>query len=426
MKALNNDGGRTGLTQDQKTAIDKALNSKDGKLAVDQFDAKEVQVVAGHVKQVIDAAKRNPNGAGSYDPSHPDFRKTTGATGAWINRSGPPTKILGYVEGKPAALNNGQSTVQLPPGQAPSLGGLTKDYLPATMQFQPKDKGGNGEKIVAWTGRLDRATGKGGSAPKPGQPEAAKPRPAAPDAPSRPIAPAAPEQDNKPVPPSAAPKAPEPTAPEDDAGIGDEIDGLGGGAPANAGGKSEAKPAGKADAQKADAQHIKAEFKSALVAAGGKADEILLKRPADWTEDEMAAIMSKEVYRRPDDQIGGFANDQVTRWHEAAYGADGTPPRAEPKPGPNLDKPLDRIADALTKRSDARDRRHAVMDLQSSINALPSERRGGTADGADFVPTLIVDGDLGPKTRFAVKKAIAGFGAPKVLAAVERQFGYAA
>jgi hypothetical protein len=66
------------------------------------------------------------------------------------------------------------------------------------------------------------------------------------------------------------------------------------------------------------------------------------------------------------------------------------------------------------------------MDLQSSINALPSERRGGAADGADFVPTLIVDGELGPKTRFAVKKAIAGFGAPKVLEAVQRQFGWAA
>jgi len=421
--ALKSDGTGSGLTQDQQDAIDRALASPEGRREVDRLDAKEVQTVTGHVKTVIAAAKRNPNGPGSFDPSHPDFRKTIGATGAWINRTGPPTKILGYVEGKPVTLNSGQSTAQLPTGQAPSLGGITKDYLPGTKQFQPKAKGGNGEEIGTWTDRLNNATGKSGSnPPESGQPEAAKPQPKAPDAPAAPAAPAAPEQDNDPaVPPSnAAPKEPE--APEDDPGLGDEIEGLGG---ASRNGAAGDKSEGKTN-QKADAEVIKEQFVNALVAKGSETDEILLKRPADWTEDEMAAIMGSEVYGRPDDQIGGFSNDQVTRWHEAAYGADGKPPKVQPKSGPDLDKPLDAIADGLSKRSGERDRRHAVMDLQSSINALPSERRGGAADGADFVPTLIVDGELGPKTRFAVKKAIAGFGAPKVLEAVQRQFGWAA
>ena len=117
-----------------------------------------------------------------------------------------------------------------------------------------------------------------------------------------PTAPAAPEQDIDPaVPPSsAAPKEPE--APEDDPGLGDEIDGLGG---ASRNGAAGDKPESKTN-QKADAEIIKEQFVNALVAKGSEADEILLKRPADWTEDEMAAIMGSEVYGRPDDQIGGF------------------------------------------------------------------------------------------------------------------------
>jgi hypothetical protein len=420
--ALGKDGGRS-MTAGQRDIINGALASDGGKKVVDQLDKDEVKVVTSRLKKVIEAAKRNPNGAGSFDPNHPDFRKTIGAASAWINRTGDPKKLAPYVEGKPVTLNNGQSTVKLPSGKAPSLGGITKEYLPATKQFQPKDKGGNGEEIGTWIGRLNNAAGGNqGAAPKPAQPEAAKPQPKAPDAPAAPTAPAAPEQDIDPaVPPSsAAPKEPE--APEDDPGLGDEIDGLGG---ASRNGAAGDKPESKTN-QKADAEIIKEQFVNALVAKGSEADEILLKRPADWTEDEMAAIMGSEVYGRPDDQIGGFSNDQVTRWHEAAYGADGKPPKVQPKSGPKLDKPLDAIADGLSKRSGERDRRHAVMDLQSSINALPSERRGGAADGADFVPTLIVDGELGPKTHFAVKKAIAGFGAPKVLAAVQRQFGWAA
>ncbi|MDP6430527.1 MAG: hypothetical protein QGH73_09910 [Rhodospirillales bacterium] len=178
---------------------------------------------------------------------------------------------------------------------------------------------------------------------------------------------------------------------------------------------------GSKSADLAPEEKIKEQFMNDLAQPGDEADEILLKRPGDWTEDEMAEVMRTEVYRRPDDQIGGFSNDQVTRWHEAAYGAQGRPPPVQPKPGPDLDQPLSGIADALTERSDQRDKRHAVMDLQSSINALPSERGG---DGEGFVPTLAVDGDLGPKTRFAVKKAVTGFGLPTLMGTLERQFGY--
>ena len=104
-----------------------------------------MQVITGHVKTVIAAAKRNPNGPGSFDPSHLDFRKTIGITGAWINRTGAPDKLAPYVEGKPVILNNKQTTVQLPSGKAPSWGAITGDYLPATTQFASKAEGGNGE-----------------------------------------------------------------------------------------------------------------------------------------------------------------------------------------------------------------------------------------------------------------------------------------
>ena len=55
---------------------------------------------------------------------------------------------------------------------------------------------------------------------------------------------------------------------------------------------------------------------------------------------------------------------------------------------------------------------HVELGADRAIGAQRPRRRG---DGSDPVPILDVDGDIGPRTRFATKTALAGVGLARLL-----------
>ena len=144
------------FTPQQLQTINNAFGREEGRRIIDARDDLQRDVVMGYVKQAIEAAKLNPNGPGSFDPSHRDFKKTIGLIASMANRFGPPSKILAFVRGDEVSLNNGHSRVKIPNGEAPSYEGLTGTYFPATLQFAPTELGGRGENLKDWLGRYEQ------------------------------------------------------------------------------------------------------------------------------------------------------------------------------------------------------------------------------------------------------------------------------
>ena len=92
----------TAFTHQELTTINDALSSAVGQGLVNQRDADQRKNVIAGVNAVFDAAARNPNGPGVFDRNNPD-PEAVALVANWINRTGNPTKILDFVEGKPVS-----------------------------------------------------------------------------------------------------------------------------------------------------------------------------------------------------------------------------------------------------------------------------------------------------------------------------------
>ncbi|MEQ8601962.1 MAG: hypothetical protein RIB45_01490 [Marivibrio sp.] len=183
-----------------------------------------------------------------------------------------------------------------------------------------------------------------------------------------------------------------------------------------------------------------------------RAETILLKQPADWTEGEMRAVLRSDAYWTGEEGERTRRRDAVARWHGLHYGdapvrRDGTgrmvepafkidPPAAVTPPRTVEGEPL---ADALSGTLAAVGRQaksagpmEAVRRLQAGLNrmtgraaAQPKPDRRRLRDPCEDEPTprverLRVDGDLGPKTAEAARRAVARFGRKPVEAELRR------
>jgi len=144
-------------------------------------------------------------------------------------------------------------------------------------------------------------------------------------------------------------------------------------------------------------------------------DLILGKPPADWTEAEMRTVFHDDVYRDRHDPRRERAADAVTEWFRLfRAGADGRRPPARPRPprsrdGAALEVALGGIGDGLAAVAQGPGGiAGAVARLQDGLNDLAGD---GTAK-------LKTDGDLGPKTRDRLVRALIENGRDEVAGAV--------
>ena len=166
-----------------------------------------------------------------------------------------------------------------------------------------------------------------------------------------------------------------------------------------------------------------------MLKPGKPVDDILLKKPEDWTEGEVREVM-KERLRLPmnNPERPSLWNSEK-KWFKHFYGdgnakADEFGKIADPQPIRRMiDKPLDvRTADGrpLTKEI-SRFSKHLsgaagdvpapelVKSLQSGLNTLGMSKRLPKP-----LPALKEDGVFGPKTRGGLKTAMARLGRPKL------------
>jgi len=183
-----------------------------------------------------------------------------------------------------------------------------------------------------------------------------------------------------------------------------------------------------------------------------RAETVLLKEPADWTEGEMRTVLRSDAYWTGEEGERTRRRDAVARWHGLFYGneparRDGTgrmiepafkidPPAAAAPPRTREGEPL---ADALRGTLEAVGREakkagpmEAVRRLQAGLNrmtgraaAQPKPDRRRLRDPYEDEPTprverLRVDGDLGPKTAEATRRAVVRFGRKPVEAELRR------
>ena len=175
---------------------------------------------------------------------------------------------------------------------------------------------------------------------------------------------------------------------------------------------------------------------------GRSIDDILLKKPEQWTETEVRDVM-KERMRRPlhdPERTGLWKAEQ--NWFKHFYGdgpaeADETGKTVSPQPvRPIPEKPVDaRTADGQplgdelgrfakylsVSKGDTPDR-DLVRGLQSGINMLgmtkqtqPTASRGKQPlNGYPILPNLKEDGVFGAKSRSGLKRALAHLGRSKL------------
>ncbi len=159
----------------------------------------------------------------------------------------------------------------------------------------------------------------------------------------------------------------------------------------------------------------------------------MLKPPETWTEPEMQAVMREAAYWA---NPGGRASPEraaVTRWFDHVYTTapvrrDATGRMRQPapvRPAPQTPQParepdgrdlrggLGQIAQALAGAAATLGYPGAVRGLQRGLARLdPPERPGATPPK--------VDGDFGPKTRRAVRRATAQHGRAAVAGSLAR------
>ena len=143
-------------------------------------------------------------------------------------------------------------------------------------------------------------------------------------------------------------------------------------------------------------------------------DLILGKPPADWTEAEMRTVFHDDVYGNRHDPRRERTADGVTEWFRLFRGGRRRPPPARPRPprsrdGAALEVALGGIGDGLAAIARGRGGiAGAVAQLQDGLNDLAG---GGAAK-------LKTDGDLGPKTRDRLVRALIENGRDEVAGAV--------
>ena len=190
----------------------------------------------------------------------------------------------------------------------------------------------------------------------------------------------------------------------------------------------EAEPPMRPDIQK---------LRDEMLKPGKPVDDILLKKPEDWTEGEVREVM-KERLRLPmnNPERPSLWNSEK-KWFKHFYGdgnakADEFGKIADPKPIRRMiDKPLDaRTADGrpLSKEI-SRFSKHLsgaagdvpapelVKSLQSGLNTLGMSKRWNSKNAPGLAGggrMLKEDGVFGPKTRGGLKTAMARLGRPKL------------
>ncbi|EPR35394.1 hypothetical protein dsat_2095 [Alkalidesulfovibrio alkalitolerans DSM 16529] len=129
--------------------VNAALNTEEARTAIDGLDAAREKVVIGFADTIMEAAKRNPNGPGVFDPDHPDFAQAIAMAAQWGNRSGGVATLAAWAEGKEVKLS---TTTDKPEtcisDGPPSLGGMD-DYFSKTKYFRDDAP----DELPKWTER---------------------------------------------------------------------------------------------------------------------------------------------------------------------------------------------------------------------------------------------------------------------------------
>ena len=170
-------------------------------------------------------------------------------------------------------------------------------------------------------------------------------------------------------------------------------------------------------------------LKEEMLKPGRPVDDILLKKPEDWTEGEVRDVM-KERLRLPmnhPERQGLWEREK--KWFSHFYGdgpakADEFGRLKQPKPirpinerpleaqtrdGRPLTKEIDRFTRHLARAAGDTPAPELVKSLQSGINALAASKYEQKPQSA-----LKEDGVFGPKTNSALKNAMARLGRPKL------------
>lgn len=186
-------------------------------------------------------------------------------------------------------------------------------------------------------------------------------------------------------------------------------------------------------------------FRDELVKVDDPAEDIALKPVHSWTEDEAKQVMARRIRMPGHDPRAQELADKETAWFKNIYGEapvkhDPFGKMIEPKPvmpipgrsTPALDadgRPLHEsllqvgqdVAEAAGDKGEYLS--NAIRGLQSGINLLNGLRDEFAADAAAeeervYVPAsmsrVAEDGEVGPQTRGALRRALAKFGLGKV------------
>jgi len=168
---------------------------------------------------------------------------------------------------------------------------------------------------------------------------------------------------------------------------------------------------------------------------------ILLKDPKKWTEDEREAVLQSAAYQqrghpRRDEALAKVRTsfdhtygtqpaklDQAGRMihPEPSNGSLAKPAVAVDAAGGTMEAGYQRVNDQLAKKISAVGENQAVRSVQAGLNALMPKQIGNEGETSTkmWSDTLKVDGILGPKTRGALKEAVAVHGSPEVLKLLE-------
>lgn len=157
---------------------------------------------------------------------------------------------------------------------------------------------------------------------------------------------------------------------------------------------------------------------------------ILLKSPAEWTEEEVNQVHGSDAYQSASSLSRNEATAKVREWYDLHYG-DGpvqtddtgktmqpvftTVPKSEPAAAKdNNGQPLlDEIMAAGEKIAELADKREfptAIKGAQIGLNLLDKFK----SDGSQKSMQLKTDGLFGPKTKQSFENAIAALGRPRI------------
>ena len=171
-------------------------------------------------------------------------------------------------------------------------------------------------------------------------------------------------------------------------------------------------PSPEVGAPNADHEKIKEQIMNSMVTATDPVDEILLKDPAAWTKDEMSMVMQAPDYWRSygrGPEIQTKTRDWfVKAYNDAASGGRGPAPsepsQAQDASGGTLIDGLRSVGSELADRARNVGWPEAITTLQRGINRMPT----------NTMP-IEEDGDFGPETSSALRRAVAQYGSGPLL-----------